>query len=144
MDGIKTKAVESCPFAILQDFLLCTDASPEGSDKEKADWVEAYVDQIDPMIFAGLWRDRGSRPHPPVLMFKLTIFQILKKNLSPAKWAREVLSDSILQTLIFNITPSRSALYNFKDRIGTILERIDQSLITQSIEYKLVVPSAVA
>ena len=77
-------------------------------------------------------------------MFKLIIFQILKKNLSPAKWAREVLSDSILQTLIWNITPSRTALYNFQDRVGTIIERIDQSLITQAIQQKLPVPSVAA
>ena len=138
------KAAESSPFTILQDFLVAADASAEVSDQEKADWVEAYVDLIDPLIFAGLWRGRGSPPHPPALMFKLTVFQILKKNLSPAKWAREVLSDSILQTLISNITPSRTALYNFHDRVGTIVQRIDQSLIKQAIQHKLLAPSVVA
>ena len=120
------------------------DASSETSDQEKADWVEAYVDQVDPLVFAGLWRGRGSSPHPPTLMFKLAIFQILKKNLSPAKWAREVLSDSILKTLISNIIPSRTALYNFQYRIGTIVERIHQSLIVQAIEYNLLDPSVAA
>lgn len=138
------KAAKSSPFAFLQDLLLATDASSEASDREKADWIGAYVDQINPLVFAGLWRGRGSQPHPPAAMFKLAIFQILKKNLSPAKWAREVLSDLVLQTLISNITPSRTALYNFQDRIGTIIERIGQSLITQSIEHGILDPSVVA
>lgn len=138
------KAASSSQFALLQDFLLATDASLEAGDQEKADWIGTYVDQINPLVFAGLWRGRGSQPHPPAAMFKLAIFQILKKNLSPAKWAREVLSDLILQTLISNITPSRTALYNFQDRIGTIIERIGQSLITQSIEHGILDPSVVA
>jgi len=129
---------------LLRDFLLTTDASLEAGDQEKADWVGAYVDQINPMVFVGLWRGRGSKPHPPAAMFKLMIFQILKKNLSPAKWAREVLSDLVLQTLISNITPSRTALYNFQDRIGTIIERIGQSLIAHSIGHGILDPSVVA
>ena len=138
------KAATSSSFALLRDFLLANDATFEASDQEKADWIGAYVDQINPMVFAGLWRGRGSPPHPPAAMFKLTIFQILKKNLSPAKWAREVLSDSILQTLISSITPSRTALYNFQDRISTIIEQIGQSLITQSIEHEILAPSVAA
>lgn len=144
MDGIKKKAALSSPFALLQDFLVVTNASWDVSDQEKADWIGAYVDQINPLVFSELWRGRGSNPHPPAAMFKLAIFQILKKNLSPAKWAREVLSDSILQTLISNITPSRTALYNFQDRIGTIIERIGQSLIAHSIALGILEPSVVA
>ena len=129
---------------MLQNFLLASEASAEASDKDKADWVEAYVNQIDSVVFAGLCRGRGSPPNPPAQMFKLVIFQILKKNLSPAKWAREVLSDSILQTLISNIIPSRTALYNFRDRLGTIIERINQSLIVLAIEHELLEPSVAA
>ena len=126
---------------MLQEFLVATGASADASDQEKADWIEAYVDQIDPTVFTSLWRGRGSPPHPPAQMFKLTIFQILKQNLSPAKWAREVWSDSILQKLIGHITPSRTALYSFYFRVGTIIDRISQSLITQSIEHEILTPS---
>ena len=72
---VSKKTATSSPFALLRDFLLATNASLEASDQEKADWIGAYVDQINPMVFAGLWRGRGSPPHPPAAMFKLTIFR---------------------------------------------------------------------
>jgi hypothetical protein len=125
----------------LQQFVVATGVSVETTDQEKANWIDAYVDLIDPQIFASLTRGRGSKPHPPAQMFKLAIYQILKRHLSPAKWAREVLSDTILQGLIGRIIPSRTALYNFCDRIGKIIDQINQSLILQSIKYEILAPT---
>jgi hypothetical protein len=99
------------------------------------------VDLIDPQIFVSLYRGRGSKPHPPAQMFKLAIYQILKRHLSPAKWAREVLSDTILQGLIDCIIPSRTALYNFCDRIGKFIDQINQSLLLHSIKYEILAPT---
>lgn len=121
--------------------LVATGVSAEATDQEKADWIEAYVDLIDPLIFANLSLKRGSKPNPPAQMFKLVVFQILKQHLSPAKWAREVHSDSILQSLIGGITPSRSALYSFRDRIGKIIDQINQCLLRQSIKHDLLAPT---
>jgi transposase len=126
---------------LLQKFVVATGVPLETTDQEKANWIEAYVDLIDPQIFENLSRGRGSKPHPPARMFKLAIYQILKRHLSPAKWAREVLSDTILQKLIGFITPSRSSLYSFCDRIGRIIDRINQSLLLQSIQFAILTPS---
>lgn len=112
----------------------------EATDQEKADWIEAYVDQIDPIVFSSIYAGRGSPSHPPAGMFKLTIYQILKQHLSPAKWAREALSDSIMQKLTGNITPSRTSLYNFRDRIGKIIGQINQNLLRQSITHEILSP----
>ena len=135
----KKNAIDS-PFSALQAFLVETGATAQATDQEKADWIEAYVDQIDPSVLSSMYARGGSSPHPPARMFKLTIYQILKQHLSPAKWAREVLSDSILQKLIGHITPSRTSLYNFRDRVGKIIELIFRSLLTQSIEHEILDP----
>lgn len=135
----KKNAIDS-PFSALQSFLLETGATAYATDQEKADWIDVYVDQIDSFVFSSMYSRGGSAPHPPAQMFKLTIYQILKQHLSPAKWAREVLSDSILQKLIGNLTPSRTSLYNFRDRVGKIIELIFQRLLTQSIEHEILDP----
>jgi len=72
---------------------------------------------------------------------KLVIFQLLKQILSPAKWVREVRSDLILQTMIGHITPSRTALYSFRNRVGTVIDLINQHLIKESIEHKILSPT---
>lgn len=130
-----------CSFSLLQKFVVESGVSRELTDQEKANWIEAYVDLIDPQIFVGLSSNRGSKPHPPVQMFKLPVYEILKRHLSPAKWAREVLSDATLQGLIDFITPSRSSLYTFCDRIGKIIDRINQSLLLQSIQFNILTPT---
>ena len=136
----KKKAIDS-PFSALQEFLVETGATAQATDQEKADWIDVYVDQIDSIVFSSMYASGGSAPHPPARMFKLTIYQILKQHLSPAKWAREVLSDLILQKLIGHITPSRTSLYNFRDRVGEIIELIFRSLLTQSIEHQILDPT---
>jgi len=138
---MKKKQDPNCPFSVLQRFVVATGVSLETTDQDKANWVEAYVDQIDPGIFLSLSHGRGSKPHPPAQMFKLAVYQILKRHLSPAKWAREVRSDTILQSLVGFILPSRTALYSFCDRIGKIIDRINQSLISQSIKYEILAPT---
>ncbi len=136
----KKTAIDS-PFDALQELLVETGATLQATDQEKADWIEAYVETFDPIVFSGMYSRGGSTPHPAAQMFKLTIYQILKQHLSPSKWAREVLSDSILQKLIGNITPSRTALYNFRDRVGKIIDMIFQLLLVRSIEHGILDPT---
>jgi len=59
---------------VLQQFVVETGVSLETTDQEKANWVEAYVEQIDPQIFLSSSRGRGSKPHPPAQMFKQAVY----------------------------------------------------------------------
>ena len=141
MDGISLDAANNSPFSMLQAFLVNSGATSTATDQDKANWIEAYVDQIPPSVFLELYAGRGSKPHPPVLMFKLALYQIVKQHLSPSKWAREVDSDTVLQKLIGHITPSRTALYNFRDRIITITDGLFDQLITHAVGAGLLEPS---
>ena len=133
MDGISLGAAINSPFSMLQAFLVNSGATSTATDQDKADWIEAYVDQIPQRVFSELYAGRGSKPHPPALMFKLALYQIVKQHLSPSKWAREVDSDTVLQKLIGHITPSRTALYNYRDRIINITDGLFEQLITHSV-----------
>jgi hypothetical protein len=72
-------------FSLSQDFVVASGIAMELTDQEKANWIEAYVDLIDPQIFVGLSSNRGSKPHPPVQMFKLAVYETLKRHLSPGQ-----------------------------------------------------------
>lgn len=144
MDGISLDAAINSPFSLLQAFLVNSGATATATDQDKANWIKAYVDQIPQSVFFGLYAGRGSKPHPPVLMFKLALYQIVKQHLSPSKWAREVDSDTVLQKLIGHITPSRTALYNFRDRIINITDGLLDQLITRAVGAGLLEPSHAA
>ena len=137
---LKKTAIDS-PFDALQELLVETVATAQATDQGKADWIDAYVDTFSPIVFSGMYSRGGSAPHPPAQMFKLTIYQILKQHLSPSKWAREVLSDSIMQKLIGHIKPSRTALYNFRERVGKIIDIVFQHLLVQSIDHGILDPT---
>lgn len=144
MDGISSVSAINSPFSTLQAFLVNSGASTTATDVDKANWIEAFANQIPPSVFSGLYAGRGSIPHLPVSMFKLLLYQILKQHLSPSKWAREVGSDSILKKLIGHITPCRTALYNFRDRIIKITDGLHEQLITHSVRAGLLEPSDAA
>lgn len=133
MDG-NTKAATSNPLIRLQAMLVEKNAKPDATDQEKADWIGCYVDQMNPKVISDLYSGRGSAPNPPSQMFKLMLYQLLKQNLSPSKWSREISSDAILRHLIGFIEPSRTSLYNFRDRIGVVMEEINRSLLAESME----------
>lgn len=144
MDGTSSDSAINSPFRMLQTFLADSGANATATDEGKANWIEAYTDQVPQSLFSGIYAGRGSKPHPPALMLKLALYQILKQHLSPSKWAREVGSDSILQKLIGHITPSRTALYNFRDRIIRITDVLLEQLITHSVGAGLLEPSDAA
>ena len=128
MDGIVTKGNVKDNFLKLQNLLAEESSRGNATDQDNANWIGAYVDQLDQSLFAGLNSGRGSVPHPPKAMLKVVLYEMLKRILSPACWAREVLSDRILQTLIGNIQPSRTALYQFRIRLGKIMDKLFQNL----------------
>lgn len=65
----------------------------------------------------------GSEAYPPRLMLGIVLYEYLKGQLSPAKWFHDQNEGLIaLKRLGLGITPSRTAWYDFRDRVGPLLE----------------------
>ena len=138
MDGISTKSNVKDKFLKLQNLLAEVSSLGNPTDQDNASWIGAYVDQMDQSLFDGLNSGRGTAPHPPKAMLKIVLYEMYKRILSPACWAREVLSDRFLQSLIDHIQPSRTALYQFRIRIGKIIDKIFQNLLKQAADFGLI------
>src|SRR6185312_7553460 len=90
----------------------------------KARLIDAFVDDIDLAELRAAYRGSGSEAYPPELMLKIALYEVIEKHPSPAAWARH-LGDSIpLRWLARGIRPHRTALYDFRDRLGDVIDAL--------------------
>jgi transposase len=85
---------------------------------------------LTPLVdsYAGL----GSPAHPPALLVRLALFEIHRGCLSPAQWFEDCRYDDPVKWLTFGLRPSRSCLYQFRDRIGPYLDAWNRSVLQRA------------
>ena len=82
---------------------------------------------LSPLVrsYAGL----GSPAHPPELLVRLALFEIHRGCLSPTQWFEDCRYDDAVKWLVFGLRPSRSCLYQFRDRIGPFVDLWNRSVL---------------
>ena len=94
--------------------------------------VEEEVNRLDVQTLEAAYRGSGSPPHRPDLMLKIVLFEYLDGRPSPAHWHRDTRDHQALQWLGRGIVPSRTAWYDFRDRMGSVIEALHAQLIGQA------------
>ena len=95
-----------------------------------ARWVNAVVGELDLTSLAQRYAGVGSQALPPDLLLKGVLFEMYCQNrLSPAQWTRDCRELGPLRWLLFGLQPSRTCLYNFRDRVGSELDRWQQQIL---------------
>lgn len=78
------------------------------------------------------YRGVGSSPFPPELLLKGIFLLVSWGILSPAAWCRCFRENLVVRWLTRGCAPSRTALYDFRDRLGPIFENLSNQLIQQA------------
>ena len=99
------------------------------SADHKARWIDTFVKGLDLSELEALYRGSGSQAYSPELMLKIGLYETLEGHLSPAAWARHLHEHIPLQWLGLGIQPSRTALYNFRDRVGYVIDALLADMI---------------
>jgi transposase len=102
--------------------------------------VEEQLNRLDRSLLEEAYRGVGSAAYRPELMLKMVMFETLEGRCSPAQWWRDTRDHQALYWLGRGIQPSRTAWYDFRDRMGTVIQAVHASLIRQAIEEGLVSP----
>jgi transposase len=95
--------------------------------------IDAFVNGLDRASLQASYLGVGSLAHNPDLMLKIVLYETYQGHLSPAQWARDVLDSDALRWLGHGIQPSRSALYNFRDRLSGPVFEMHAQAIRQAI-----------
>lgn len=95
--------------------------------------IDAFVHSLDRTSLEASYLGVGSFAHDPVLMLKIALYETCQGRLSPAQWARDVRDSDALRWLCHGIQPSRTALYNFRDRLSEPVFEMHAQAIRQAI-----------
>ena len=106
--------------------------------------VERQVDRLDRASIDRLYRGVGKEPYDPVVLLKMVLYQYLKGRRSPATWEEEARLNEAMQWLGRGYTPARRTWYDYRDRIGGVVEDLHQQLVHQAIDQDHLDPTTVA
>lgn len=91
------------------------------------------MDRLDHTALIQCYAGVGSLAYRPDLMLKIVLYETLEGRLSPGQWARDLKINDALRWLGQGIRPSRSALYNFRDRIDSAVFAMHAAAIRQAM-----------
>ena len=113
-----------------------------------ADHLARQIDQVvEELDLAGLfatYHGRGSKALWPDLLLRLILYEMQCGRPSPAEWFRDAKENEPVQWLLFGTRPSRTALYEFSDRMGQFWDDWNQQLLHKAQELGLSVGDRVA
>jgi transposase len=106
--------------------------------------VERQVDQLDRTKVDKLYHGLGNDAYDSIPLLKMVLYQYLKGRRSPATWEEEARINEAMQWLGRGYTPARSTWYEFRDRVGAVIEELNQQLVQQAIDQEHLDPTTVA
>ena len=75
----------------------------------------------------------GSPATDPLLMLRIVLIELRRGRFRPQHWYQDTKENDTLKWAGFGIRPSRTAWYDFYDRVGPLLERWNAQLVEQAI-----------
>ena len=94
--------------------------------------IDEAVERLDLQPLLQSYAGRGSQPYHPALLLRIVLYQLACGVHQPARWARHCRLHDELKWLAFGIAPSRSRLYQFRERLGDHLDAWFQQIIAQA------------
>ena len=98
------------------------------------------MDELDLTILEELYGGSGSAPYEPAALLKLALYAWLEGRGSPASWSKLAKENISAKWLVRGIQPSRSCCYDFRDRVGHVLESIHADVVKMAIQEGLLDP----
>jgi len=74
-------------------------------------------------------------------MLKMVLYQYLKKHSSPAQWFEEAKLNKAMQCLGRGYQPARRTWYDFRDRVGEVIDSLHQQFIARAIAQQHLDPT---
>ena len=96
------------------------------------------MDGLELSALEEAYRGVGSAAHRADLMLKVALVEVFEGRRSPAQWHRDVRDNQALLWIGRGIQPSRTALYNFRDRLGDVIQELHAGMVRQGIAEGLI------
>lgn len=106
-----------------------------------ADHLVRRIDQaVAKLDLTPLWESYlgvGKKALPPDLLLKLVLYEMHSKRPSPAQWSADVRDSEAVRWLLFGLQPSRSRLYDFRDRVAPFWDGWNTQVLRRAIDREM-------
>lgn len=109
-----------------------------------ARWIDRAVERLPLDRLFDSYLGVGQPALRPDLLLKLVLYEMQSKCLSPAQWARDVRESEPVRWLLFGLEPSRTLLYEFRDRIAPFLQDWNAQVLQQAMAEEITSAARVA
>ncbi len=103
--------------------------------------VRRQLKQLDRSIVDQAYLGVGKKAYDPMHLLAMVLYQYLKGRFSPATWEEEARLNEAMQWLGYGYTPARRTWYDFRDRVGGIVELLHEQVVQRSIAREHLDPS---
>jgi transposase len=107
-------------------------------ENDHARMVRRQVESLDRDAVDQLYQGVGKAAYDPINLLMMVLFQYLKGRTSPAAWQQEARLNDAMKWLGYGYTPARRTWYEFRDRVGPVIEALHTQLVQLGIEQGLV------
>jgi transposase len=86
----------------------------------------------------------GKKALRPDLLLRLVLYEMHNNRPSPAQWARDARESEAVRWLLFGMEPSRSWLYDFRDRLAPFLAAWNAEVLHAAMDEELTLATRAA
>lgn len=91
--------------------------------------IAQAIEELDLAGLFATYAGRGSKALWPDLLLRLVLYEMQRGRQSPAEWFMDAKESEPLQWLLFGMKPSRTALYEFVDRLKEFWDEWNQKTL---------------
>lgn len=106
--------------------------------------IHEVVEELDVAGLFATYSGRGSKALWPDLLLRLVLYEMQCGRLSPAEWFLDARENEPAQWLLFGVKPSRTAVYEFLDRLQGFWDDWNEQVLHKAQELGLPVGDRVA
>jgi transposase len=106
-------------------------------DGHLARWIDRFVEALDLTPLYETYSGRGSAAYRPDLMLKVVLYETQLGRMKPAEWTRDVIENRPVQWMLQGQRPTRSRWYKFRDRLGPIVDTLNEQVIQAAMREGL-------
>jgi hypothetical protein len=99
--------------------------------------IRQAMTRLDLTALYASYAGRGKVPHRPDLMLAIVLFELRRGQRRPSQWFQDTHENCALWWLGYGIRPSRSCWYEFRDRTGPFVDRLNMHVLQQAVDAEL-------
>jgi transposase len=103
----------------------------------RARQIDAAVERLDLQPLRDRYRGCGAPAFPPELLLRVVLYETRCGYHSPGQWYRHACESAPVRWLLRGARPSRTAWYNFRDRVGPTLDALNAQPLAQAQQADL-------